>query len=278
MDPRALVGFLALMVCACGGEAASNVATSGTTTSRGSPGVGGAVGGSAPSGGSSSAGGVGTAAGGTVATGGASSGGGTAPSGEDVGGRPLPLAACQSDADCVAVRNSGVCTTGYCLDPIPASRDDVTRDPCLTLVDDSESTQACPGASVQCLDPSQCALCNVPRCDAGKCKLELGRSIEACDALGEPCARLQADWRIALEAARACRTDETSDCSLVLTAPCGCPVEANGSKPELVQAAQLASDALAAAGCACGDDVCKSPEVGCSDFCTGGECVPAHCK
>ncbi len=263
MDSRVFgVCVLAWVVCACAGK--------GTTTGEETPGsgggspsgIGGGVGGTPP-GGSNGMGGTlaSPSSGGTV---------GIIPE------RPIPSGACQSDGDCIAVYDSSIrCdVSGNCPDPIPANRDDLNGDLCLWLdghPDRPECSQR--GEAIACPSDGACALCSVPRCQAGKCTLDIGRTFEACDALERPCVRLDKEWPQAYRAASSCDTGAESNCATTITDPCGCPQSVNAQSPELVAVAQKVAEAAAAASCFDCTQQCLPYVFGCNTQCSEGECL-----
>ncbi len=159
---------------------------------------------------------------------------------------------------------------------MPASRDELSRNACLMQVDDIHFVEGCPTVPLEC-DADACVLCSIPHCVEGKCTLAQAKTVEACEALGDPCVRLEQEWEQAFLDSSGCEGG-SHDCRPGLTDPCGCPVDVNGPNAELLRAAQAASDAAAAAGCYSCDDACPTGARGCFPHCANGECVSNLCK
>ncbi len=270
---------LSVLVCACGGKGTDS---SSSNASGGAPSATENVVGEIPANGAGATPGVST--GGSVELGvGGNAENGTGGKTPNGGGQATdPPGICQTDDDCVAAYDANsACTTGYCVRPIAASRDDVSTNACLSVVGEPrpEDAETCPEQTREC-DADSCVLCSIPHCVEGKCTLAQSKTPEGCEELGDPCVRLEKEWSDAFGAAAHCVPYETFECGETITNPCGCPLEVNGLSPELVEAAQKASDAVKAAGCATCEESCPPrirPSNGCSSFCWQGECIQTTC-
>jgi hypothetical protein len=266
---------------ACGGSAfttedeasGSGGGTSSGGSSSGGASAGGASAGGAGSGGASSGG---SAAGGASTGGVTGTGATTATGGQGTGG--AIVGACLIDSDCIAVVDKAdVCG---CQLPIAASKVDVLDNIC--LVPWEERAEPAPvGCAVDqdpdclivpCVPPPTCARA---RCNQGTCEVIGGNGSNEC----EDCDLLAQRRHDTLQAARACNPALSSiscDASAIVIDDCGCPFVVNERNPELVQAAQEASEAWLNSGCEptlCPAVLCPTPTVG---SCTSGGTCAGH--
>jgi hypothetical protein len=218
------------------------------------------------SGGDDQGSGSSSASGGSGAGGSSSGGSGQGAGGSGTGGTHV-LGQCRIDTDCVAVMDTrNPCYSPECSAPQAASKEDAAADHCLVLWEQRDA-----GAPADCATdidgecPASCAVqpeCITPRCESGKCSLEVSYVPGSCEP--SECERLTAEADAAIAAAVACDPAVDSiQCngSAVLTEACACPRIANEAHPELVEAAQKAINAREAAcpPVPCAFPLCQEP-------------------